>query len=298
MPSSNLCRGACLSAVRPATTTTTTTPITATPMTQRRGLRSATMGFAEIAAWKAHRLKVSSPGYTPTSVFDIKVYTPIHKSNVWNISYPPHTPTSSVSPSSRGSKQTRTKKTALNSSLDIWSTPKAGLKPESSRPNSTLSVLAPILAAQYPWLRAAAEVVDVPSLNVLSRLLVSAQAPEHSRAHATQQTATEEEELDKYEQQKPLLALIREKIKKAFWGGVDDEDEDDSGSRRGGKGPSGGGRGGGQHAAQLSLSQSDASDRMTNREVRDTDNRYVLAHILRELPIFMGGGGSFLWRLP
>ncbi|KAK3382779.1 hypothetical protein B0T24DRAFT_22933 [Lasiosphaeria ovina] len=72
--------------------------------TQARTLSQLTMGFDEIAQWKERNRKQQEQEgpekkdqQRPT-VFDLKVTTPQHKSNVWNISYAPHDDTNSELP--------------------------------------------------------------------------------------------------------------------------------------------------------------------------------------------------------
>ena len=56
---------------------------------QIRRLSHATMGFDEIAEWKRYKHMASDPRHQSRTgtIFDLKVYSPINKSNTWNISY-------------------------------------------------------------------------------------------------------------------------------------------------------------------------------------------------------------------
>ncbi|KAL2263153.1 hypothetical protein VTK26DRAFT_7977 [Humicola hyalothermophila] len=57
-----------------------------------RSLTQLTMGFTDIQQWKEHKRKQAefkSTGANRSAIFDLKIYTPINKSNTWNISYAP-----------------------------------------------------------------------------------------------------------------------------------------------------------------------------------------------------------------
>ncbi|KAK0657063.1 hypothetical protein B0T16DRAFT_51173 [Cercophora newfieldiana] len=56
-----------------------------------RALSQLTMGFENIAKWKAEKRKRTNPNYQNEhkTVFDIHIGHPSHKSNAWNISYEP-----------------------------------------------------------------------------------------------------------------------------------------------------------------------------------------------------------------
>ncbi|KAK0748341.1 hypothetical protein B0T21DRAFT_344015 [Apiosordaria backusii] len=72
--------------------------------TGTRSLSQFTMGFEEIKRWKEWKIKQPLPPNPKDTIFDLKVYTPINKSQIWNIDYseepkqPPPTPPSSVPP--------------------------------------------------------------------------------------------------------------------------------------------------------------------------------------------------------
>ncbi|KAK4196965.1 hypothetical protein QBC40DRAFT_109524 [Triangularia verruculosa] len=69
----------------------------AVPATGTRPLSQLTMGFEENQKWKEWRFKQLLGGDSPhDTIFDLKVYTPINKSEIWNIDYsdtPKQTPT-------------------------------------------------------------------------------------------------------------------------------------------------------------------------------------------------------------
>ncbi|KAK4681296.1 hypothetical protein QC764_106175 [Podospora pseudoanserina] len=80
MSSTFLSRSA-LSAIRPASNQ----PVTSLPSLRR--LNCVTMGFDDVKRWKEWKAKELLVPNSQDNVFHLKIYSPINKSQVWNIDY-------------------------------------------------------------------------------------------------------------------------------------------------------------------------------------------------------------------
>ncbi|KAK0632767.1 hypothetical protein B0T14DRAFT_491061 [Immersiella caudata] len=139
-----------------------------------RGLSQLTMGFEDIAKWKAEKRKRASPNYHAENktVFDIRIDTPSHKSSAWNISY-------EVEPSTPVQKPVPT----LPTSAPRHSPARTAGQTRKFTSQATAGAIKRILPAQAPAQecnlphhpifggeRTSAQITDVPDLAVLSRL--------------------------------------------------------------------------------------------------------------------------------
>lgn len=174
-----------------------------------RPLSHLTMGFDEIEQWKEDKRRqamFADPNYTgpkPT-IFDLKIFTPIRKSDVWNISYAPDDRPKTSSESPKKAKQTAIKlspsyDSAAPRPLDTVESEsknkKDAGKPSKRDRDTTARAAAAHMARvtryrvrdrrDVPELfwdadcwreRAAGEITGVPGLHVLRKLRVEAES--------------------------------------------------------------------------------------------------------------------------
>ncbi|KAK4454560.1 hypothetical protein QBC34DRAFT_135867 [Podospora aff. communis PSN243] len=143
-----------------------------------RALNQLTMGFEEIAKWKAEKRKRTCPNYhtEKKTVFDIHIDTPSHKSTTWNISYeteasaPVQKPTPSATTSTPRHPTTRrgqTRKFTSQAGAGIYN---ANQLPHIQAPSEESNCPHhPIFGGE----RTSAQITDVPDLAVLSRLHIT-----------------------------------------------------------------------------------------------------------------------------
>lgn len=175
---------------------------------QVRRLSQLTMGFDEIAAWKQEkgnfsRTESHSAVKKPT-IFDLRVYTPMTKSNTWNISYAPEAkveyrrplPATRAGIYSRHfparrlfTAQVETPVIRIPSPLNTFSSLAANIRP--------IVLPGPLLGAELR----ASQIADIPSIEILRRLYI--EVDERPLAETTQEEQEERPTTTEPEKQQP-----------------------------------------------------------------------------------------------
>jgi len=151
-----------------------------------RALSQLTMGFEDIAKWKAEKRKRANPNYhtEQKTIFDINIDTPSHKSSAWNISYAPDPPVMKPAPAAPTSASQRTSPDRKGQTRNYRASSPIVLSLATTQARAEIrpfTQIQPVRITQesaalyhqesvFGAERSASQIPDVPSLDVLSRL--------------------------------------------------------------------------------------------------------------------------------